>query len=87
MRLSIDTELKMHDGSEDGKDDMDAKVVIEKLIQSQEKRFSAVQHTILMMRRRSKRELIIASIFQRNCQLEQKFLLRTWQISREKKGN
>ena len=44
-RLPIDIELQTHDESEDGEDDMDSEVIIEKLLQSKEI-FSAVQHTI-----------------------------------------
>ena len=54
---------------------------------NREKRFSSVQHTILTMRWRRKKKLTITSIFQRNCRLKLKFLLRTRQISREKEGN
>ena len=84
MRLPIDTELQTHDGSEDGEDDMDSEVIVEKLLQSREKIFRSAKHNI---DEGSKRKLTIISIFQTNCRLELKFLLRAWQISREKEGN
>ena len=46
MRLPIDTELQMHDGSEDGEDDTDSEVIIEKLLQSREKVSYSATHTI-----------------------------------------
>ena len=86
-RLPIDIELQTHDGSEDGEDDMDSEVIIEKLLQSKEI-FSAVQHTIYDAQKNQKETYIIASIFQRNYRLELKFLLRTWRIrSIEKERN